>query len=226
MSRGLAFLLTTLVCITASAQQNDLFYRLELGGGLGAGFNLTDVSNDIGLAASAIARFPLNPRMAVKTQFTYFPMKGSTKTTAFYPATTLNATDQQLDYKVNDAIYDLSALFELHFLPYGYEKNYQGNFRITPYIQAGLGLAYGPAGESFTINIPLGIGLKYKIAPRLNLGLDWTFHLSLSDKLDGLDAPVGIESTEFRNKDHYTAIQLTLTYDLCPKCPTCNKDDD
>ena len=27
----------------------------------------------------------------------------------------------------------------------------------------------------------------------------------------------------FRNKDHYVTLLLTLTYDLNPRCPTCNK---
>ena len=72
--------------------------------------------------------------------------------------------------------------------------------------------------------MPLGAGLKYKIGERLNLGLSWTVHFSLSDKLDGLEAPLGIPSEGFRNKDHYSALKLTLTYDLNPRCPTCNRD--
>ena len=88
----------------------------------------------------------------------------------------------------------------------------------------GFGITYGLAGKSFTANIPVGLGIKYKVAQRLNLGLDYLVHFSLSDKLDGLDAPLGISSSGFRNKDHYSALTLTLTYDLNPRCPTCNKD--
>ena len=70
----------------------------------------------------------------------------------------------------------------------------------------------------------MGLGVKYKVAPGLNLGLDYLVHFSLSDKLDGLSAPLGIKSELFRNKDVYSALTLTLTYDLNPRCPTCNKD--
>ena len=118
---------------------------------------------------------------------------------------------------------DLSALYELHFLPYGYERGYQGYCRLVPYIQIGLGVSYGKAGKAFTMNLPVGIGAKYKIGPRLNLGLDGIAHFTLSDKLDGLEAPLGIKSSMFRNKDHYVTLLLTLTYDLNPRCPTCNK---
>lgn len=207
------------------AQQDDNFYRLELGAGFGAGFNKTDVKDKIGLSGAFIARFPLNPRMAVKTQFTYDGVKGNTSNKkAFFPANPNATGTEQLSYSVSNGIYDLSALYELHFLPYGYLRDYRGYFRLVPYLQMGVGLTYGAAGKAFTANLPLGVGLKYKVAPRLNLGVDWLVHLSLSDKLDGLEAPLGIKSELFRNKDVYSTLSFTLTYDLNPKCPTCNRD--
>lgn len=212
-------------CLTASAQQDETVYRLELGGGLGMGLHFTDVNGTPGLGAVAIARFPLNPRMAIKGQFTYVQMKGATDgLKEFYPANPAAPGADRLNYSVSDGIFDLSALYELHFLPYGYVRDYRGHSRIVPYLQLGVGLTYGPAGKGFSPNIPLGFGVKYKAAQRLNLGLDWLFHFTLSDKLDGLEAPLGIKSTGFRNKDHYSALTFTITYDLNPRCPTCNKD--
>lgn len=218
--------LLALVCSLHVAAQNDeTVYRLELGGGVGMGLNLTDVDGKIGLAAAAVARFPLNPRMAVKAQFSYSQIKGATDGIKnFYPIDPSQPGSDRLHYEVSDGIYDLSALYELHFLPYGYVRDYKGYSRIVPYLQMGFGLTCGPAGKAFSANIPLGFGVKYKVAPRLNLGLDWLMHFSLSDKLDGLDAPLGIKSSGFRNKDHYSTLTLTLTYDLNPRCPTCNRD--
>ncbi len=218
--------LLALVCsLRAAAQNDETVYRLELGGGVGMGLNLTDVDGKIGLAAAAVARFPLNPRMAVKAQFSYSQIKGATDGIKnFYPIDPSQPGSDRLHYEVSDGIYDLSALYELHFLPYGYVRDYKGYSRIVPYLQMGFGLTYGPAGKAFSANIPLGFGVKYKVAPRLNLGLDWLMHFSLSDKLDGLDAPLGIKSSGFRNKDHYSTLTLTLTYDLNPRCPTCNRD--
>lgn len=221
----LLLLLPFAASFSASAQQDENFYRLELGGGVGMGNTFTDVKGKMGLSAAAVARFPLNPRMAVKTQFTYTMMKGETNGVKnFYPATPDAMTHERLNYAVSDGIYDLSAIYELHFLPYGYVRDYKGYSRIVPYIQGGIGLTYGPAGKGFSPNIPLGIGLKYKAAPRLNLGLDWLVHFTLNDKLDGLKDPLGIKSKGFRNKDHYSVLTLTLTYDLNPRCPTCNRD--
>lgn len=224
MQRFLFILLSFLSTAALMAQQEEPFYRLELGGGVGWNMNFTDVKDKGGVAASLVARFPLNPRMAVKTQFSYNTIKGSTNgEKAFLPSDPNAAGSGQLNYSVNAAVYDLSALYELHFLPYGYIRDYRGHFRLVPYLQMGFGLAYGSC-KAFTANIPLGVGMKYKLAQRLNLGVDWLVHFSLSDKLDGLEAPLGIKSEMFRNKDIYSSLMLTLTYDLNPKCPTCNRD--
>ncbi len=220
-----ALLLLLMNAVPAFAQQDEVVYRLELGAGAGVGFNVTDVKGKAGLSGSLIARFPLNPRMAVKTELGYMQVKGATDgKTEFFPANPSQSASDRLSYSVSSGLYDLSALYELHFLPYGYERGYQGYCRFVPYIQAGFGFVYGAAAKAFSAQIPIGAGVKYKVGPRLNLGLDWTFRFSLTDKLDGLEAPLGIKSSGFSNKDHYSTLRLTLTYDLNPRCPTCNRD--
>lgn len=223
--KRLLLLLLPLFALTASGQNDETLYRLELGGGIGFGTGHTDLKGKWAADMAAIARFPLNPRMAVKTQLSYLNLKGSTEGQKnFYPALPDTPGTDRLAYSVSDAVIDASALYELHFLPYGYLRDYKGHCRLVPYLQMGFGLTYGKAGKAFTANIPLGVGVKYKVAERLNLGLDWLVHFTLNDKLDGLEAPLGISSSGFRNKDHYSALSLTLTYDLNPRCPTCNRD--
>ena len=223
--KRLLLLLLPLFALTASGQNDETLYRLELGGGIGFGTGHTDLKGKWAADMAAIARFPLNPRMAVKTQLSYLNLKGSTEGQKnFYPALPDTPGTDRLAYSVSDAVINASALYELHFLPYGYLRDYKGHCRLVPYLQMGFGLTYGKAGKAFTANIPLGVGVKYKVAERLNLGLDWLVHFTLSDKLDGLEAPLGISSSGFRNKDHYSALSLTLTYDLNPRCPTCNRD--
>lgn len=217
-----------LSCLPAAAQ-DDVEYRLELGAAAGADFCLDDANSrffgNMGVAGGLVARFPLNPRMAVKTAFTYAQTKGNvTGVDNFYPATDGVASTDRLRHSFSGGICDLSALYELHFLPYGYARGYLGHHRLVPYIQAGFGLTYGTPGQVFTVNLPIGVGLKYKAAPRLNLGLEWRMHFTPNDRLDALQAPVGIPSHGFRNKDHYGFTLFTLTYDLSPKCPACNKD--
>jgi hypothetical protein len=80
--------------------------------------------------------------------------------------------------------------------------------------------------SAFALNLPLGVGLKYKIGERTNLGFDYAFHFAQSDKLDGMADPYGIESSGlFKNTDCYSAFEITLTYSFSAKCYTCNRDD-
>ena len=224
--KHLIALLMLLPVLTAYGQTDETVYRLELGGGLGAALNFTDVADKPGVALAAVARLPIYPRMAAKLQFTYNSLKGNTtQAKGFLPARPDQAGPERLNHSVSGGVCDLSALYELHFLPYGYVRDYKGHCRLVPYLQVGFGLTYGTAAQAFTPNIPLGAGLKYKVAERLNLGIDWLVHFTLNDKLDDLKAPLGISASGFRNKDHYSALTLTLTYDLNPRCPTCNRND-
>lgn len=204
------------------------FYRLEIGGGIGLGFGLTDVNSrfygNTSLAANLIARFPLNARMAIKANASYTGLRGNTKGLKdYYPSDPFHSGSEQLDFTAKAGIYDLCGIYELHVLPYGYVQDFRGFKRIVPFLQIGAGISYSPKGKALTMNIPLGIGVKWKLSRRLNAALDWTFHFTPNDHLEGLSYPHGITSSGFRNKDHYSQTLITLTYDLAPTCPTCNK---
>ena len=92
----------------------------------------------------------------------------------------------------------------------------------------GLGGTYVDAGKAVVVvNMPIGAGVKYKVAPRLNLSLEWAMHFSDSDKLDGVEDPYNITSSGlFKNRDCYSALQLTLTYSFLPKCRVCHNADE
>ena len=176
------------------------------------------------LAAGVIARFPLSPRMAIKTNLSYLKMEGDmSKATQFYPAVPGVAGAERLNYAYSGAIYDLAVLYELHFLPYGYLPTYMGYHQLVPYLQIGFGASYGDIDKSLALSIPMGVGLKYKVARRVNLGLEWRMNFTNNDGVEGLESPMGIKSSGFKNKDHHSMLLFTVTYDLSPKCPTCNR---
>lgn len=67
--------------------------------------------------------------------------------------------------------------------------------------------------------------MKYKLGDRVNLGLEWAAHFSLSDKLDGVVDPYLVKSSGlFKNTDGYSALLVTLTYSFQAKCRTCHND--
>lgn len=227
------FLVLLLSWLVQSVQaQNQDTYRLEIGGGLGTSFYLGDVNSRLyalnSVSVAAQLRFIIHSRAALKVELSRVGLKGNTaKVKSFFPANVQSGAVSTipLHYDFSSAAYSLATLYELHFLPYGYYRSYQGLSRLVPYLQGGLALNYGVQDKVFFPSIPLGVGLKYKVSPRLNLGFDWLVHFTTSDRLDGLNGPHGVSSQGFKNKDHYITTRFTLTYDIAPHCSTCNKDN-
>lgn len=210
--------------------QEDEYYTKEVGVALGTNFMLNDVNSTpfAGLKGSGggALRFVLNARNAIKLELNYHSIGGnSSGVTNFYPAQSDAPTQERLNYQFAGGIVDFSASYELHFLPYGYYRSYLGHRRLVPYLHLGAGMSYTTVGRRATAHFPFGVGVKYKLRPRLNLAFTWSMHLTPSDHLDGLEAPTGIRSEMFRNKDHYATMLFTLTYDFDKKCRTCNKAD-
>ena len=114
----------------------------------------------------------------------------------------------------------MSCLYELHFWGYGTgTATYKGHKRWVPYIQLGIGGTY--CGDVFTMNLPVGFGIKYKLKDRWNVGFDCSVHFTLSDKLDGIEDPYSIKSGFLKNKDSYCLTTFYVSYDLCPKLRKC-----
>ena len=225
---ALALLTALPTCIWA---QDDPTYRMELGAAAGTSFYLGDLNSTfyghMGAAGAVVARYIFNPRMTLKGMLSYGSLSGDTKDISrFYPENPGNGTvsESPRAYSFKGSVTDFSLTYEYNFWGYSLHGGYQDYRRITPYIQLGLGVTYGEAGKAFTANLPIGVGVKFKLRDRLNIGLDWSMHFSLSDKLDGLPDPYGITTSGIKNKDHYSFTMIYLTYDLAPKCVNCNKD--
>ena len=88
-------------------------------------------------------------------------------------------------------------------------------------------MTVAPGGEtSFASpNIPMGVGVKYKLKPRLNVGCEFSMRKTLGDGLEGkemLKDPYGITSSALKNKDWYSFLLLSVTWDFGERCRTCN----
>lgn len=231
MKKTLNIVLTALLLSIASVPANaqtDYEYRMEIGGGVGlmayeGDFN-GSILHNMQPSASLMLRRVINPYMDLRLAASYGKLKGSSKDVKTYLP-----QYQDTQYDFSTSLVDLSATYEYNFWPYGTGNDYRGAQRLTPFVFAGIGTTYAstPTGNIFTANLPLGLGVKYKVAQRLNLGIEWAIHFSLNDKLDGIADPYGIQSTGmFKNTDCFSALQLTLTYSFMPKCRTCHNDDD
>ena len=209
------------LAISTNTMAQELEYKYEIGGLIGTGFYLGDANTDKlykdnHLAGGAMLRYNINPRMSLKFDLFASGISSDVKSSGNY-IPERNGISQSF----KSTVWDLGCQYEISFWGYGTGKGFKGTKRFTPYIQLGLGFTYC---NELCLNFPLGVGVKYKIADRVNVGLDWAVHFATSDKLDGISDPYYIKSGFMKNKDTYCSTMLYLTYDICPKLRKCNND--
>ena len=219
--------IAALLALVASVHaQTDPEYKLELGGGIGMVSYQGDFSSglfkNLQPMFTVLAKYRFDPRRAVALNVSYGQLKGSSEDVkTYYPLTTT--------YDFKSKVADVGLRLEYNFWPFGTGYEYRGAKRLTPYVAIGLGMTIAKAeGKSaMGVNMPIGVGVKYKIGDRLNLAAEWAMHFTSSDELDGIKDPYGIKSSGlFKNTDCYSHLRLSLSYDLWAKCRTCHNDRD
>lgn len=230
-------LLTLLFLMPTLLKAEELEYRMEAGGGLGLDFYSGDANSapfaNMGVMGGFLFRRNFNPRMCLKANLAMGHIYGNTDG-VFIPQDANNMTPEggnPVKLKFSRELLDVGAQFELNFWGYGTGESYKGTSRITPYALMGLGLTLGMGGGAGTccgLSMPVGVGVKYKVRKRLNIGAEWTWRFSTTDKLDAvsknsqLTDPYGIVGKGIKNKDSYSFLMFFLTYDFGPKLRRCN----
>jgi hypothetical protein len=223
----IAALIGLLFLTTAVRAQDEPEYRLELGAGAGLMSYEGDFGGSILKGArpmgELVAKYKPNPRMAWGMNVALGTLKGSsTNSDTYYPG----IAEQPVSFKTT--VVDVAVRYEYNFWPFGTGREYRGAQRLTPFIAIGLGLTFAKADKSVAAGqMPIGLGVKYKLADRWNLTGEWTMHFTGSDRLDSVVDPYGIKSTGlFKNTDCYSVLCVTVAYDLWAKCRTCHNDRD
>lgn len=217
----LTLVLSATVALSATAQED---YRFDAGGGIGmTGYlgdaNTSNLWSHPGFDGMLLFRYIRSPRIAFKTGLYAGSLSGNT-------ADMTDVLPDAAQFKFSTTFFELSEMFEFNFFNYGIGESYRKLKRWSPYITAGLGATMwttdGYTGFAFTI--PFGIGAKYKINERLNLGLEFLMKKTFNDKLDGpsLSDPHAIKSGFAKNTDWYSTLSVTLSYEFSKRCATCN----
>ncbi len=205
----------------ASAQED---YRFDIGGGLGMTGYLGDANTSTlwghpGWDAEALLRYIANPRWAFKTNFYVGQISGDS-------ADMTNVFPDNQTFKFKTTFYELGEMVEFNFFNYGMGERYRKLKRISPYIAAGLSfMVWQTDGKAnFTMAIPLGVGVKYKLSPRVNLGFEFLMKKTFSDKVDGeqLSDPYGIKHAFMKNTDWVSTMSFTISYEFSQRCQACN----
>ena len=131
-----------------------------------------------------------------------------------------NSDNQMTSISFNTTILEAYGVFEFYFLDY---KSKHSKVHWTPYLSLGLGVFtyFGDAATSaeksrFQPIIPFGIGFKYQLSKKIDIGIEASARATFFDYLDGIDGddPIGPEylygsKYEF---DTYYFVGFTLNY--------------
>lgn len=226
---GIVAIVSLIVPQTLRAQEFAAFsddddYRYEIGGGFGlTGYlgdaNTANLMKNPSWDFEACFRYIINPRFALKTQFYAGGLRGNSEQME-------NVFPDGKTFKFATTFYSASEMFEYNFFNFGMGRRYQKLSKITPYLAAGLGFVLGAtSGESaFSFEIPFGMGLKYKVNKRLNVGMSFLMHKTFTDKMDGKDLndPNMIKHAFMKNTDWYSTLTFTVTYEFSRRCKECH----
>jgi hypothetical protein len=135
---------------------------------------------------------------------------------------------QMTEISFNTTILEGFGAFEFYFLDY---KSKHSKTHWTPYLSLGIGVftyfgdaAVGSDNSRIQPAIPLGVGIKYQISKKIDIGFEASARATFFNYLDGIDEndPIGPEYVYGKkyNFDTYYFIGFTLNYTLfiipCP----------
>lgn len=175
------------------------------------------------LAVGAFIRAHITDRFMIKASVTKGWASGDTRNFE-----NLLPNNQQADFEQN--YWDIGIHFEHNFLKYGMESWDRERKRHTPYILVGPGLTIYDqwTGNRHTFNFTFGIGYKFKICERLNIGVEWAMRKLFIDNFDVtkhantiLNDPYNMGHSWIKNNDYYTTAMLFFSVDLLKKKGAC-----
>lgn len=212
----------------ASAQDVVESYKFDFGAGLGMSGYLGDANESNlfkhpGFAADIAARYLFDSRWAVRAQLSMATLSGNT-------ADFDNVLPGNASYEFKSTVYDLGVRGECNFFAYGIGETYKRLRRWTPFLSLGVGVtmsANGSGSSYVAFNIPMGIGVKYKFAPRWNLIAEFTMTKTFGDKIDSdeLTDIYQIKSSFLKNTDWYSTLTVGVSFEFGPRCVTCHRID-
>lgn len=209
----------------ASAQSTP--YKFDFGVNIGmSGYigeaNRSNFMAHPGFTGELTFRYLPDTRWAIRGMLYTLGLKGDTQDMN-------NVLPDMAHYSFTSQVYGLDARAEFNFFPYGIGETYKRLRRWTPYLTVGVGAALASSGGTTTVapTLPMGVGIKFKVKERLNLGVEFTMTKSFGDKFDGPDlADVNqIKTAFYKNTDWFSRLTVGISYEFGKRCETCHYVD-
>ncbi len=215
-----------LLCVFAANAQSapykfDLGLQLGMSGYIGDA-NSSNIFKHPGFDGELSFRYIGDARWAIRGVFSTFGLSGNTEGMD-------DVIPDGTSYSFTSQIYNLSARGEFNFFAYGIGESYKRLRRWTPYITVGVGVALASSGDNTFVapTIPMGLGIKFKLSERWNLGAEFTMTKAFNDHFDGKDlADLNqIKTAFYKNTDWYSRLTVGVSYEFGKRCETCHYVD-
>lgn len=226
LRRTMALCALAAVCVFASAAQSAP-YKFDIGAQLGlSGYigeaNRANMMAHPGFDGEVSMRYLPDARWALRGVLSTFALSGNT-------ADLSDVLPGGTQYTFKSQVYALDVRAEFNFLPYGMGETYKRLRRWTPYLAVGLGACLSSSGGSTSVapTVPLAVGIKYKPAQRVNLGVEFSMTKAFGDHVDGRElADLNqIKSAFYKNTDWFSRLTVGVSYEFGLRCETCHYVD-
>mgnify|MGYP002622585395 CR=1 FL=1 len=213
-------MLLTMASVSLHAEQ--LPYTCDIGVQGGIGYYVGDAQHHIFLYPREVYggqfRYKFNNRWAIQVKGQYQRVDFTVRSTV------ANVEDQRL---MNDMI-GIDAVGEFNFFRYG-ERTIDTRIKpITPYIFLGLGFAlsadYDDPYSLFSLYLPLGVGMKWRFAPRWQLIVSWQHNLYFGDRIENRDEygnTYGLNGSNFFNNDLTGQLTAGIVFEFAQQKGDC-----
>ena len=223
IKRFVGVVLMMLLSLTNVAAE-QLPYTCDIGAQGGIGYYIGDAQHHPFLYPREVYggqfRYKFNNRWAIQVKGQYQKIDFQAKDPAG------KIPDQHL---MNDMI-NIDAVGEFNFFRYG-ERCLDTRIKpITPYIFLGLGFAlsndYNDPYGLFTMYLPMGLGMKWRFAPRWQLIVTWQHNLYFGDRLENMDEygnTYDMNGGNFFNNDLTGQLTAGIVFEFAQKKGVCKK---
>lgn len=226
---GTYLLMLFVVCLTPNLGHAQDRYVGELGifGGdsyYNGDANSTKIFYENHLAFGGLLRYFLNDRGVLKLDVIHGRASGDTRNFD-------NMLPNGVDVSFEQSFWDIGLQVEHNFLKYGFESWDREIKRHTPYVLIGPGLTTFEhwRGNILAFNVTFGVGYKFKLWKRWNLGFEWSMRKLFVDNFDVVDNETKILNDPYRmghsalkNNDYYTCAVAFISMDLIKRKSRCN----
>lgn len=214
----------TLLSVCAFAEENHhRFYSMEVGVQGGASYYVGELAShvfmSVGETYGAQLRYKIDPRWAIQ-------LKGQRQRVI------------NKEYNVDNSMWHVDVVGEYNFFQLGLDE-YNIHMRsLTPYMFLGVGatvyedsLIMKDFFKCVAVYLPVGIGLKWKIAERWQLQLAWQHNVYLwnGDGLEGSEAFDNLHEMNginIMNNDVTSTLTVGVVFEFGHKERTCLLCDD